>query len=616
MIIPRLTILASRKINRMTPQIALTLTILAAAIALFVSERLPADVASLLTMVVLALTGLLPPTEALASFANPVVVTIGSVFVVSAALFQTGVATRMGRGIVRLAGDSEPRLIAALMIGAALLSGVMNNVAATAVLIPAVVGIGLSTGRAPSRLLLPLSFAAVVGGTLTLIGSPPNLIVSQALTKGGFPPFGFLDITPIGVLSVLVVTLFMVTLGRRWLPDRPLEDKLQRAQLPSQLLDLYRLPERIFTLYVPSDSPLVGKTLAESGLGREHGLMVLGIIRQSHHQMAPPATERIQSGDRLLTQGGPRRIEQAATAKRLTPNRATVDETELLAGDIGVAEVTLTPRSPLAGRTLRELHFRERFGLTVLALWRGGEPVERRVSDEPLRQGDAFLVQGPWRKIRLLHQQPGLLVLSEDEDIPRRTRKAPWAVAILAGMVVAVVADLAPLAVAALGAAILTVVTGCLRVEEAHNAVEWRVVFLIAGMLALSEAMQRTGAAHWIALTLLSPAASLGPLAAMAALFLITVALTLGISNHATAALIAPIALNVAVSHGFDPHPLLLAVAVGTSTALITPFAHPSTLLVMGPGGYKFRDYVRVGLPLSAVTFVTTLVGLAVLWRM
>jgi len=261
----------------MTPQIALTLTILVAAVALFVSERLPTDVVSLLVMLILVLTGLLTPAEAFTSFGNPVVITIGSIFVVSAALFQTGVATRLGRGIVRLAGESEPRLIAALMIGAALLSGVMNNVAVTAVLMPAVIGISLSTGRAPSRLLLPLAFAAVVGGTLTLIGTPPNLIASHALIEGGFPPFGLLDITPIGVLSVLVATLFMVTLGRRLLPDRPLEDRLHRARLSSQLIDLYRLPERIFTLHVPPNSPIVGQTLAESGLGRDHGLTVLSI---------------------------------------------------------------------------------------------------------------------------------------------------------------------------------------------------------------------------------------------------------------------------------------------------------------------------------------------------
>jgi di/tricarboxylate transporter len=546
---------------------------------------------SLLVMLILMLVGLLTPAEAFASFANPIVIIISSVFIVSAALFQTGVATKLGRGMVRLAGDSEACLIAALMIGAALLSGVMNNVAVTAVLMPAVIGIGLSTGLAPSRLLLPLSFAAVVGGTLTLIGTPSNLIVSHVLTEGGFPPFGL----------------------RRLLPDRPLEDRLHRARLPSQLLNLYRLPERIFTLYVPLNSPLVGQTLAESSLGRDYGLTVLGIVRQSHFYMAPSPMERIRAGDRLLTEGGPHRLQRAAADKGITWDRATVDETELLVGDVGVAEVTLTPRSAMAGKTLREVDFRERFGLTVLALWRGGEPVERYIAEEPLRQGDAFLVQGLWRKIRLLRDQPGLLVISEDEDIPRRTRKAPWAVAILVCMVVTVVAKLLPLPVAAMGAAILTVITGCLRIEEARNAVEWRVVFLIVGMLALSAAMEKTGAAQWVALTVLSPVANLGRLPAMAALFLVTTVLTLGISNHATAALISPIAFRVAVSHGFDPHPLLLAVAVGTSAALLTPFAHPSTLLVMGPGGYKFRDYVRVGLPLSAILFVTTLVGLAML---
>jgi len=255
----------------MTHQIALILTILLAAVALFISERLPTDVVSLLVMLILMLTGLLTPEEAFASFANPVVITIGSIFVVSAALFQTGVATKLGRGIVRLAGDSEPRLIAALMIGTALLSSVMNNVAVTAVLTPAVIGIGLSTGLAPSRLLLPLSYAAVVGGTLTLIGTPPNLIVSHTLTEAGLPPLGFLDITPIGVLSV-----FMVTIGRRLLPDRPIQDRLRRARLPSQLIDLYRLPERIFALDVPANSPIVGRTLAESRLGRDYGLIVLG----------------------------------------------------------------------------------------------------------------------------------------------------------------------------------------------------------------------------------------------------------------------------------------------------------------------------------------------------
>ncbi|UCC64507.1 MAG: SLC13 family permease [Anaerolineae bacterium] len=598
----------------MPPQIALTLTILIAAIALFLSERLSADVVSLLAMLALVVTGLLTPAEAFASFANPVVVAIGSIFVLSAALFQTGVATSLGRGIVRLAGDSEPRLIAALMVAAALLSSVMNNVAVTAVLMPAVMGISLSTGRAPSRLLLPLAYAAMVGGTLTLVGSPPNLIASHTLAEGGYAPLGLLDITPIGALNLLVTTLFMLTLGRRMLPDQPIEDRLRRARLPGQLLDLYRLPERVFILRVPPGSSLVGQTLAESSLGSELGLTVLGIIRGSGCQMAPPATHRLQADDRLLAQGGPRRLKRAVREKGLLKEEASVDEAELLTGDVGVAEVTLTPRSSLAGQSLRELDFRERYGLTVLALWRGGEPVERDIGDERLRQGDAFLVQGPWSKIRFLHKERGLLVISEDRDVPRRTRKAPWAVAILVGMVGAVVAQVLPLAVAALAAALLIIMTGCLHIEEARDAVEWRVVFLIAGMLALGSAMQKTGTSQWIALTILSPLARLGPLAVIAALLLVTAGLTLGISNHAAAALLAPIALSAAVSQGFDPRPGLLAVAVGTTVALFTPFSHPSFLLVMGPGSYKFRDYLRVGLPLSAAMLAATLLGLAVLW--
>ena len=600
----------------MTPQITLTLIILAAAIALFVSERWPADAVSLLILLILVLADLLTPAEAFASFANPVVIAIGSVFVVSAALFQTGVATKLGRGIVRLAGDSEPRLIATLMIGAALLSGVMNNVAVTAVFMPVVVDISLNTGRAPSRLLLPLAYAATVGGTLTLIGSPPNLIASETLSKGGFGHFDLLDITPIGVFGTLVATVFMVAVGRKLLPERSLEEKLQRTRLPRQLIDLYRVPERVFALHVLPQSSLIGRTLAESDLGCEYGLTVLGIVNQSGYRMAPLTTHRIRAGDRLLTQGGPRRIERVVAEKSLRSEIATVEERDLLKGDVGVAEVTLTPRSPLAGKSLRELDFRERFGLTVLALWRGGEPVERYIGDEPLRLGDAFLVQGPWRKIRLLHDQPGLLVISEDEEIPRRIRKAPWAVAILLIMLATVATKSLSLPVAALGAAVLTVLTGCLRVEEARNAVEWRVIFLIVGMLALGVAMQKTGAAQWIALTLLSPMAGLGPLAMTAGVFLITVILTLGISNHATAALVAPIAFSAAVSQGLDPRPVLLAVAVGTAVALFTPFAHPGFLLVMGPGGYRFRDFLRVGLPLTVLMFLTVLVVLPLFWSL
>jgi len=358
----------------------------------------------------------------------------------------------------------------------------------------------------------------------------------------------------------------------------------------------------------------VGRTLNDSHLGRDYRLIVLGIDRGSTHLMAPPPSVTIQAEDRLLVQGGPERAQRAAVENGLAWRQATVSETELLVGDVGVAEVAIAPRSSFVGRTLRELGFRERFGLTAVALWRGGRSIEFKIADESLRPGDALLVQGPWSKIRLLREQRGLILLSEYEDVPHRTSKAPWAILILVLMVFTVVCGLLPLEIATLSAATLTVLTGCLQVDEARKAVEWHVVLLIAGMLAFGTAMQRTGAAEWIALTLLGPVASLGPLAMNAALMLITGALTMWISNHAASALVAPIAMSVAVSQGMDPRSLLMAVALGTTTALITPFAHPSFILIMGPGGYRFRDYTKIGLPLCAVICVTTLIALSVLY--
>jgi di/tricarboxylate transporter len=598
----------------MTPQIALTLAILAGTVALLVSDRLSSGIVALLALLALVFIGLLTPAEALSSLASPVVVSIGSIFVLSAALFQTGVASMLGRAMFRLAGDREWLLIVILMAGAALLSAFMNNVATTAVLMPAVIGIAVSTNRSEACLLLPLALASTLGGTLTLIGSPPNLIASQAMVEAGFEPFGFLEITPVGILNLVAATTYTIAIGRRLLPSRPARNRWKQMRLPSQLIKLYQLPERVYFCDVLPSSPLVGSTLDDSHLGRDYGITVLGIMNGSIHKLAPPATAKIRAHDRLLVQGGPRRLDRAATEKGLSFTRAEVSDTDLLAGDVGVAEVTLSPRSSLVGQTLRELNFREHYGLTVVALWRGGDAIERDISDEPLRQGDAFLVQGTWRKILLLREQPGLLLLSEHEGVPRRTRRAPWAIAILLAMVVTVIAKILPLEIASLAAAVLTVVTGCLRVEEAWDAVEWRVVFLIAGMLALGLAMQKTGAAQWIALTILGPVASLGPLALTAAQLLITGLLTLAISNHATAALVAPIAMNVALSHGIDPRPLLMAVAVGTTTALFTPFAHPSLILVMGPGGYRFKDYVRVGGPLSAIMFLTSLLGIVLLY--
>ncbi len=598
----------------MTLEIALTLSILAAAIALFVSERLPVDVVALLVLLSLVITGLLTPAEAFAGFASPAVVAVGAIFVVSAGLFQCGLAGWMTDLMIRLAGQSEPRLIALLMIGVAVLSAVMNNVAAVAVLLPAVIGISRRTGISPSRLLLPLAYGAAMGGTLTLIGTPPNLIVSDVLRQRGLPPVGFFEITILGLPLLLAGVVFMLTAGRRLLPDRPFRDKLRRTRLPQELIDIYHLPEYIHALEVPTDSPLVGRTLEESAMRQDFGMTVLGVVRLSERVIGPEANEVIRADDRLLVEGGPRRLQRAASRWGLGASRASPEEAELLlAGDTGLVEVTLAPRSSFEGRSLREMDFREKYGVTVLALWRGGHPIEREIANQPLRMGDVMLVQGSWSRIALLRREPALIVLFGEEALPRRTRKAPIALAILLGMVVAIMSGLAPVSVAALGAALVMVLSGCLRMEEAHQAIEWNVVFVVAGTLPLGVAMENSGATQWIADVAMSPVAGLGTFPLLVLLFVVTALMNLAISNYVTAALLAPIAFSLGAAAGLDPRPVVLAVALGSSVAFATPIAHQSNLLVMGPGDYRSSDYLRVGLPLTLVALVVVVGTLLVL---
>jgi di/tricarboxylate transporter len=597
-----------------TLEIALTLSILAAAIALFVTERLPVDVVALLVLLSLVIAGLLTPAEAFAGFASPAVVAVGAIFVVSAGLFQCGLAGWMTDLMIRLAGQSEPRLIALLMIGVAVLSAVMNNVAAVAVLLPAVIGISRRTAISPSRLLLPLAYGAAMGGTLTLIGTPPNLIVSDVLRQRGLPPVGFFEITMLGLPLLLAGVVFMLTVGRRLLPDRPFRDKLRRTRLPEELIDIYHLPEYIYALEVPTDSPLVGCTLEESAMRQDFGLTVLGVVRTSERVIDPEASEIIRADDRLLVEGGPRRLQRAASRWGLGASRASPEEAELLlAGDTGLVEVTLAPRSSFEGHSLREMDFREKYGVTVLALWRGGQPIEREIATEPLRMGDVMLVQGSWSRIALLRREPALIVLFGEEALPRRTRKAPIALAILLGMIAAIMSGLAPVAVAALGAALLMVLSGCLRMEEAHQAIEWNVVFVVAGTLPLGAAMESSGATQWIADVALSPVADLGTLPLLVLLFVVTALMNLAISNYVTAALLAPIAFSLGAAAGLDPRPLVLAVALGSSVAFATPIAHQSNLLVMGPGDYQSSDYLRVGVPLTLVALVVVVGTLLVL---
>jgi di/tricarboxylate transporter len=599
----------------MTPHIAVTLLIVAGATILLVSERVRLDAVALLVLITLILTGLLTPEQAFSGFASPTVIAVASVFVVSAGLFQTGVARRIGKSVIRFSGESEPRLIGVLMIGVAVLSAVMNNVAAVAVLLPVVLGIARETRIPPCRLLLPLAYGAVMGGTLTLVGTPPNLIVSDVLVEGGLEPLGFFEISRVGVPLVIAGIAFMMTLGRSLLPRRAASRRTSQTALPEELVGIYHLPEHLFAVTVPAGSPVVGQSLSQCRMQNGFDLTVLGVVRDSQCIVAPEPTETLQAKDCVLVEGGPQRVKRAVEAWGLVAEKATTSEADLLlAGDVGLVEVTLAPRSRFEGQSLREVHFREKYGVTVLALWRGREPIERNLGDVPLRVGDVLLVQGSWRRIRLLRRDPELIVLLGENEVPRRTRKAPFAMAILFSMIAVVIAGIAPISVAALGAALLLVLTGCLRIEEAQHAIEWQVVFVIVGMLALGHAMQSAGTTQWVARALLSPVARTGALPILAVLFVVTVGLDLVLSNYASAVLLAPVAMSIAAVQSLEARPLVLVVALASSVAFATPMAHQSNLLVMGPGEYRFSDYVRVGLPLSFIAMAVIVLGAWVLW--
>lgn len=600
----------------LTQDIVLVLTILTVAVILFVTEKLRADLVALLVLLALPLTGLLAAEDALGGFSHSAVITVIAVFVISEGLFQTGVAQRIGRYVTRVAGRSQTRLTVTIMLAVAGVSAVMNNVGATAVMLPVVVGLARQNNIRPSKLLIPLSFGALQGGLLTLIGRPSNIIVSDALQQHTGEAFGMFDFTPIGLVLLAIGVLYMVLVGCKLLPERAVEDKLQ-AMMAAQrkALEQYHLGERLFEVRVLPESPLVGTTITQSRLGRTLGLNVVGIVRNEAHILNPGPDEILRADDLLMVQGKPEDL------VRLRWTRGVEIEQELthlhledmLSPELPVVEAVLTPKSSLIGRTLREIDFRRASGLTVLAIWRESRPYRTALGNLPLRFGDTLLLQGSRANIYTLSQQPDLLVLGDEHETgATRTERAPVAALILLLMTGLIGSDLLPVAIGSLLAAVLMVLAGCLTIDDAYGAIDWQSVFLMAGMLPLGVALQKTGAAVYLAERVIDLVGGLGPRGLLAGIFLFNLVASQVMSSVAAAALIAPIAVSTAQTAGVTPHAFLMAVAVGGSLAFITPISHQANVLVMGPGGYRFADYTRVGLFLAVLLSVISIVLLPI----
>nr|MDJ0976281.1 SLC13 family permease [Planctomycetota bacterium] len=772
---------------------------LGAAILLFVTEWLRVDVVALLVLITLALTGIVSEEEALGGFSNEAVITMAAVLVLSGGLQRTGIANLLGSRVLAVAGRGEARLTAVLMLTVGLLSGIMNDIAVTALMLPVVVSMSRRLKLSPSKLLMPLAFGSLLGGMTTLIGTAPNILVSGLLQDTGNEAFTMFDFTPIGLCALVAGVAYMVLIGRRLLPERHV-GREDEDPSDAQVSEAYELGHRIFTVRIPHDSALANTTLKASRLHPALGWNVLAINHEGEPRLAPGPDAELRGGDTLVVQGRMERYEEVrgwgslellegtpaldglesddigfveivlgegdlagttlfdvefrditglrvlaiAHGRRREARLTRLEALPLAAGDrllamgprayfgflraldgltavtpleaqtaaetydltrrlmrvrvpagsglsgctlaetnlrdacaltvvgieragvrivlpepsvvleegdvldiegrleelnylgalqalevdegpapkmeslqsstVGIGEVVLAPRSEITGKTVRGLHFRERFGLSVIAVWRGGRAYRSNLRDFKLKLGDALLVYGPRDRIAQLHRQDDFIVISGTKAEPFRTEKGPIAAMIMGAVLVTVAFGLVPIWLAALCGATLMTVTRCLKPGEMYEHIEWKAIILVAGMLTLGLAMETSGAAVMIADNVLMLLKPMGPRAVMAGIFLVSALAAYVMPTAAVAVLMSRIVLSDAAGLGVDPQSAAMCIAIASSCAFMSPVGHPVNLLVMGMGGYRFTDYTKVGIGLMLVVFAVVMVVLPIFW--
>lgn len=624
----------------MSLEMGIVLAVLLAAVLLFITGLIRVDIVALGVAVALAVSGVLTAAEAFSGFSNPAVLTVAALFVVGGAVLQTGLAGIIGRRILAVAGTDERRLTLVLMSAVALLSSFMSTTGTVAVLLPAILVVARSANIPPSRLLIPLSFGAMLGGSSTLIATPPNLIVSDLLQSEGMAPFSFFSFTPMALVLTILGIAYMLLVGRRVLPTTVARHEGQRIETPEELLSRYRLPENMFRLRVRRGSPLVGETIGGAGFGERYRVTVLDVLRRVEprprfrlggeptarrlDELDRPGHERrsvetaadtlLEVDDVLLVRGEGNDVGHLAASWNLGVQKATAaDEEALIDEEAGVAELILPSRSGLVGRSLIELRFGQQYGLTVLDVQRPGEPRGTARPDfkqRKLQFGDTLLVQGPWKSIiALKERRRDFIVTGQPEAMlaaPNRD-KAPIAFVIFVAMIALMIVDVLDITTVAFLAALAVVLTRCLTVDEAYEAINWQSIVLIAGMLPMSLALEKVGLVEAAARLLLETPGGQSPQAVLTGLFLLTAIFTQILSGTATTVVIAPIALTAARGLGIQPQAFLMAVAVASSLAFASPVGSPANTLVMGAGNYRFGDYARAGVPLILVSMIASL---------
>ena len=592
------------------------LALLVSAIVMFAIGKPRMDVVAVMMIVALPLTGVLTVPETLAGFADPNVVLIAALFVVGEGLSRTGITYRLGDWLARTAGSSAPRLIVLLMISAALLGAVMSSTGVVAIFIPVVLSIAARTGMSPSQLMMPLSFAGLISGMLTLIATTPNLIVDAELSRNGASGFGFFSFTPFG-LVILVLGIGYMVLMRGFLGGDSAVGPGRSRRTFLSLLDDYAVPERTHRYRVGRGSPLVGRELGALDLdGHGGGILVVDRTRLLRRTVRTTADDtRIEVGDVVIADASIPRARAAELVLEEVP--MTGDFFASYSRQLGMAEILVTPTSSVIGKSVRELAFRSTHDLSVLGVRHGGHAAQESYSAQRLRSGDTLLVAGGWAAIhRLQTATRDYVVLdlpAEVDEVAPAANQAPFALASLAAMIVLMVTGVVPNVIAALIACLLLGLFRCVDMVSAYRAIHWPTLLLIVGMLPFAQALEQTGGVDLVVDGLLGAVGPAGPTVVLAVIFAMTVLIGLFVSNTATAVLMAPIAIGTAEHLGASPYPFAMIVALAASAAFITPVSSPVNTLVVEPGRYRFFDFVRVGAPFTLVVLVVSVLLVPVL---
>ena len=613
----------------------LTLAILALSVAFFINGKIRSDIVALCALVCLMVTGILTPEEALSGFSSTVLIMMIGLFVVGGAIFQTGLAKMVSSRLMKLAGNSETRLFVLVMVVTSLMGAFVSNTGTVAIMIPIVVSMAMSVKMNPSRLLMPLAFASSMSGMMTLIGTPPNIIINEELIKGGFEGLGFFTFLPVGLICAVVGTLLLLPLSKKFLskPGALSGASASSGKSLKSLVKEYGVVDNLYRLSVEATSLVVGKMIGELDIRKKYGLNIVEVRSIDHNQRNPMARKSMQKAadpdttlhpdDILYISGKQAQIERLAADYSLT--KLPDEENQAGSGfdfyDIGVAEIVLMSTSTVVNKSIKEVGFRTRYNVSVLGICRKNKYILEGIADEKIQSGDVLLVQGTWDNIARLETETEewIVVGRPLEEAAKVTLdyKAPVAAAIMIAMIVVMVFDFIPIkpVTAVMIAGLLMVLTGCFRnVEAAYKTINWESIVLIGAMMPMSLALEKTGVASWISTTLSTSLGGYSPMLLLAGIYFATSVLTMFISNTATAVLMAPIAMQCALQVGVSPVPLLFAVTLGASLCFSSPFSTPPNALVMPAGQYKFSDYVKVGLPLQLILGVVMVLVLPLLF--